>query len=220
VSSYFGHAYLLDNPSPKNKAIGNVDIYTAAHIEAQLGLNRGGLILFALLTGGDYDTTGVRGCGAAIALGLARAGFGDRLIEIADLPRANIHTALSNFRKDLKLELASNHLGYLDKSHPKLAADFPENFPDPKILSLYLHPSTSWSYGVKVERFDWKPREPKIGEILDFCVERLSWKRATALRRLHSNLFEGVAIRMLASVCDDLVFRPNTNLSLAPHLVQ
>ena len=102
---------------------------------------------------------------------------------------------------DIRAELSSNKSQFLDKSYPNLAATIPDNFPDLAIVQLYLHPITSWSSGMKVEPFDWKPREPNIAVILDFCEERLSWKRESSLVRLHKNLFEGVVIRMLALVC-------------------
>ena len=48
-------------------------------VQEMVGLSPGGLLLFALLSGGDYDN-GVEGCGAVTALGLAKCGFGDQLL--------------------------------------------------------------------------------------------------------------------------------------------
>ena len=61
----------------------------------------GGLILFALLAGGNYDGTGLKGCGGSIAQGLARAGFGDRLIDlvhaVSGRPAEYVQDALFQF---------------------------------------------------------------------------------------------------------------------------
>ncbi|KAF1970604.1 PIN domain-like protein [Bimuria novae-zelandiae CBS 107.79] len=48
-------------------------------IQARHNLDREGLVLFTMLCGGDYDTLGLRGCGAAMALGVVRAGLGTTL---------------------------------------------------------------------------------------------------------------------------------------------
>jgi holliday junction resolvase YEN1 len=48
-------------------------------MQEMVGLSPGGLLLFASLSGGDYDN-GVEGCGAITALGLAKCGFGDQLL--------------------------------------------------------------------------------------------------------------------------------------------
>lgn len=62
-------------------------IYTADTIRnhPDIRLTRGGLILFALLSGGDYDTNGVTNFGQKTAYGLARCGFGDELLNIFHL---------------------------------------------------------------------------------------------------------------------------------------
>ena len=56
-----------------------VDVYYADVIQQDLKLNQGGLILYALLVGNDFDK-GVEGFGAVTALAVAQGGFGDTLI--------------------------------------------------------------------------------------------------------------------------------------------
>ena len=118
-----------------------------------------------------------------------------------NLEANQIEAARAQLRHDIQLELTNNRLGFLDKTYPALAASFPDSFPDLGIANLYLQPTTSWSDSTtEVEPFDWRPREPSIVSILNFAAERLNWKREHALKRLHSNVFEGAAVRMLASV--------------------
>src|ERR1700733_5102298 len=58
-----------------------------------VALTRGRLILVVLLASGDYDS-GVPGIRAVITYGLARCGFGDRLI---DATRDQAQTGFQNF---------------------------------------------------------------------------------------------------------------------------
>ncbi|KAF9031577.1 PIN domain-like protein [Panaeolus papilionaceus] len=53
--------------------------YTEQRIQERTRLTHGGVVLFALLSGGDYNN-GVDQCGPRIALGLARSGFGEQLV--------------------------------------------------------------------------------------------------------------------------------------------
>jgi Holliday junction resolvase YEN1 len=48
-------------------------------IENTVGLSRGGLLLVALLSKGDYSD-GLDGCGPVISAALARCGFGERIL--------------------------------------------------------------------------------------------------------------------------------------------
>lgn len=45
----------------------HVRVYRASKIYERYGLDRSGLVMFALLSGGDYDTKGLEGCGAVAA---------------------------------------------------------------------------------------------------------------------------------------------------------
>lgn len=57
---------------PKMKSDTHVRLYRAASVFKKHGLDQHGLILFALLAGGDYSTVGLIGCGPMLALKAAQ----------------------------------------------------------------------------------------------------------------------------------------------------
>ena len=65
--------FLFETSIPKQSKVTYNDemvFYTLEAICDKLSLTQGALLLFALLSGGDYDQ-GIRGCGRVVALGLA-----------------------------------------------------------------------------------------------------------------------------------------------------
>ena len=64
----------------------HVNLYRAQKGEdgraANVSLDRGAMILFALMSGGDYLPAGIRKCGPKLAAQIANAGFGADLLEI------------------------------------------------------------------------------------------------------------------------------------------
>ncbi|PLB53220.1 hypothetical protein P170DRAFT_404162 [Aspergillus steynii IBT 23096] len=104
-------------------------------------LDRAGMILFAMLSGGDYLPSGVPKCGNKLAAEIARAGFGADLLEIINSNRASLETQLSEWRERLQYELEENESGYFTTKHK--AVRVPESFPDKTILSYYAKPVVS-----------------------------------------------------------------------------
>lgn len=109
----------------------NIIIYRADKIQEQFpGLTRDGLVLFAVLKGGDYSKDGksLTNCGAYLALQIATAkeGFGK------DLCNAS-HADFSIWRDRLR--------EYLTSINKRI--DVPDNFPDPRIVGLYNKPLVS-----------------------------------------------------------------------------
>jgi len=124
-----------------------MQVLTSQRIAEISGLTGGGLLLYALLAGGDYSP-GVAGCGPVIALGLARC-FGDDLLSaIRCIDVGGGHKAEEVFkelRDRICSELKTNSRGFLAFCHPAVATGFPETFPDPDVLELYHNPAISTS---------------------------------------------------------------------------
>ena len=186
-----------------------VAIYTADAIEnSEVGLTSGGFILISLLVGGNYNR-GVEGIGTGIALGLAQCGYGDELLEVAQtLFPARLDAFLVNWCARIKQELSSNAHGYLHSAHPTLATNITDDFPNRRILGLYVKPLTSWS-GIGMGSADrvsdlaasWHSREPSIQNIASFCRLHFGWKDCSKLLDVfQGNLWDGVLCRMLSSV--------------------
>ncbi|PSR87077.1 hypothetical protein PHLCEN_2v5247 [Hermanssonia centrifuga] len=124
----------------------HVKVFTADAIRTHpnVRLTRGGMILFALLSGGDYND-GVKGCGADISHGLARCGFGDTLLEAYDSDlNGSAHfrsTFLPRWRTEVNQELHTNAHGFFSRRHPSL--NLPLDFPDNAVLEAYADPICS-----------------------------------------------------------------------------
>ncbi|SPO05701.1 uncharacterized protein DNG_08388 [Cephalotrichum gorgonifer] len=137
------------------------------------GLDREGMVLVALMSGGDYIPEGIPGCGPKVACEAARAGYGKSLCK---LKRADTD-GLEAWKRGLTEELRSNASGYFRTRHKALV--IPESFPNLDVLRYYTHPVVSgtaaidqlkaegqWSRGVNMlgmrkfveETFDWTYR--------------------------------------------------------------
>ncbi|KAJ7442833.1 PIN domain-like protein [Mycena galericulata] len=80
--------------------------YTTAEIHRKLCLSHGGLLLMAILIGGDYVQRGLVGCSEHVAYTLARRGLGDPLLLAAQtLGSTELHAFLHVWRCALRQEL-------------------------------------------------------------------------------------------------------------------
>ncbi|RAL67912.1 hypothetical protein DID88_008637 [Monilinia fructigena] len=145
----FGSGLTFRSWSSENKSGAgtptHVNAYDAKATKAgKSGLDREGMILVALMSGGDYKTEGIPGCGVKVACEAARAGFGKRLCQI----RREDAAAYNEWRADLAHELFTNESRFFKTK--RRALQIPENFPDRKVLGYYTHPVVSSS--AKVER--------------------------------------------------------------------
>lgn len=86
-----------------------VTIYKASNVEElpELCLGPNGLVLIALMAGGDYDARGVGGCGVKMALSLAQGGYGDSLKAGFDE-----HCKLTGYDPESKMPLVEQRAGW------------------------------------------------------------------------------------------------------------
>ena len=185
----------------KNKTTYNDEmaLYTLEAIQHKLALSLGGLLLFALLAGGDYDK-GTPGCGRVVAAGLAKCGYGDQLLDAIN-SNEDFDMFAPRLRDQIRAELREDFQGQLGTRHPSLASQFPDNFPKREIMNLYTKPVISNSCDKPVLTSDWKTRGPSIAKITQFCYDKLGWKTESVLKtNLQSHLWEGVFLQMLFSV--------------------
>ncbi|ATZ49809.1 hypothetical protein BCIN_05g02140 [Botrytis cinerea B05.10] len=150
----------------------HVNVYDAKATKAgKSGLDREGMILVALMSGGDYKTEGIPGCGVKVACEAARAGFGKRLCQI----RREDVAAYDKWRADLAHELFTNESKFFRTK--RKALQIPEDFPDRKVLGYYTHPVVSSL--AKVERLRdqivWEG-EINIPKLRNFVGDAFEWK--------------------------------------------
>ncbi|KAI1341660.1 hypothetical protein F5Y15DRAFT_374895 [Xylariaceae sp. FL0016] len=101
------------------------------------GLDREGMVLVALMSGGDYLPEGIPGAGVKLACEAARAGFGKSLCRL----KRSDTSELASWKEWLSYELQHNESGFFRTRHKALA--IPEEFPNIEILRYYTHPVVS-----------------------------------------------------------------------------
>ncbi|OGM40160.1 rad2-like endonuclease [Aspergillus bombycis] len=148
-------------------------------------LDPAGMILFAMLSGGDYLPSGVPKCGSKLAAEIARAGFGEDLLEVLNLEETELDMKLNDWRERLQYELDVNESGYFQTKHK--AVRIPESFPDRTVLSYYAKPRVSTSKDLEVlqRRLEtaWD-REIDALELRRFVADTFEWKYRSGARKV------------------------------------
>ena len=178
------------------------EVYRAETIQEtqSLQLTRSGLILVALMSGGDYSK-GLMGCGPATSFALAKCGFGDSLIYAFDtFVGPTLNQFLDQWFFEIKEELRLNSHGFMSSRNAMLADRLSPSFIQSEIINLYLHPVTSLKTDSDVKSA-WISREPSIHNIASFCFQKFGWRTQSLLvEKLKNPLWEGVFLRMITSV--------------------
>jgi Holliday junction resolvase YEN1 len=107
-----------------------VRVIRAADMRERLGLTPEALVLFAMLSGGDYDPTGLRGCGVATAL---RAARNEQLVG-----------SLVSCQNQRDCSTWSGYLAAWLRTAPRGGMiNVPRDYPNYKILQKYYKPKVS-----------------------------------------------------------------------------
>ncbi|KAJ7272665.1 PIN domain-like protein, partial [Mycena haematopus] len=178
-----------------------ITLYTSAAMQSNpaVGLTSGGVLLLAILGGGDYDTVGLAGCGVTTAYALARCGLGDSLLEAAQtLVGNNLEYFLVGWRAQLRAELATNSRGHLKSKQATLSNKVPDTFPSLQVLNLYVHPVMSWSESFFPPDFDsWIVKLPALPALALYCNRKFGWTPLDMVGRLKKFVFPGMCVRRL-----------------------
>lgn len=144
----------------------------------------------------------MRGCGARVAHGLARAGLGDDLLVAARSlqPRALTHF-LVQWRTRLRQELLTNSSGFLSRKQPALARKVPVTFPNQTILKRYATPHTSWTENTVLGTSRWTPGELNFAVLASLCERFFSWGIAPQIMKcFRDHIYAGACVQRLSSV--------------------
>ncbi|KAH9840013.1 PIN domain-like protein [Rhodofomes roseus] len=160
-----------------------------------VSLSRPGMILFALLSGGDYDEGGLPGFGPRVALGLARYQFGETLCQAVRMHwHGDLSQVLSDWRNNMRQTLCSDPQNLLGRRYHRLSTQIPDTFPNPDIIDSYIHPVTS-----PYEDFEVPPLQPpNIARLGALCERYFSWGTVPGIiERFGNCVLPGVVVRVL-----------------------
>ncbi|RMZ92127.1 hypothetical protein DV736_g605, partial [Chaetothyriales sp. CBS 134916] len=156
-----------------SKSPTHVNMLDSTGIKERSGIDPDGMVLVALLSGGDYNPEGVAGFGPALACEIARAGFGQDLLELV---RSGNEAEISGWRERLQFELESNESGFFKRKHAKLK--IPDNFPDRTLLGYYTNPAVSDDKDLKELEKEWMDMwdsEINICQLRDYVGQTFDW---------------------------------------------
>ncbi|EXJ75469.1 uncharacterized protein A1O5_02165 [Cladophialophora psammophila CBS 110553] len=151
----------------------HVNVLDLARVNEMSGLDPEGMILVALLSGGDYDEAGVAGIGCTLACEIARAGFGNDLLELI---RNGDEDGIRDWRERLQFELEANESGYFKMKRKSIR--IPDNFPDRKILGYYMNPAVTPPEELKSLESKWVnawEAEVNIRALREYVAEMFEW---------------------------------------------
>ncbi|KXG46517.1 DNA repair protein (XPGC) [Penicillium griseofulvum] len=186
----FGSSFTIMNFSKESGSGSSSATHVTCYTMGQDGhssnipLDRPGMILFAMLSGGDYLPSGVPKCGSKLAAEIAKAGFGEDLLqELAS--QADVDVGLNEWRERLQYELEENESGYFTRKHP--AVRVPASFPDRKILEYYAQPKVSSDEEMTILRSRlaqaWDNDIDPLA-IRTFAADHFEWNYRSGARKL------------------------------------
>ena len=189
-----------------NKSPTHVNVYNAESTKTEKGLDSEGMILVALMSGGDYIPAGVPGCGVKTACEVARAGFGR---DLCLLSKDDID-GIRRWRERLEHEFQTNESKFFHRK-PKIKK-IPENFPDEAVWGYYTHPAVSSTekVGRLREEIRWD-LAVDVPELRIFVADAFEWQYLSGAKKFIRGLAPALLPHQLSkrsqrndTDCDDL----------------
>ncbi|KAF7505910.1 hypothetical protein GJ744_012445 [Endocarpon pusillum] len=157
-----------------NKTATHVNVLRAETTKVNAGLDPDGMILVALLSGGDYAPEGISGFGAGLACEIAKAHFGSDLLEVM---AKGDREGLLEWKERLQYELETNESGYFKTRHKSVK--IPGDFPDETLLRYYTHPEVSSPVDLQRIRRDLESGwdgDINTGELREYVAQTFNWQ--------------------------------------------
>ena len=198
----FGSGLTFRNWTPdadaKTKSPTHVNVYEAGQTKAQAGLDRPGMILVAMMSGGDYIPEGIPGIGSKTACEAARARFGEDLCKI----RKGDKKAIGEWKELLHHELRTNESKFFKQKHKTL--QIPEDFPRTDVLAYYTDPVVSSDQRLEQikQSIQWD-RQFDIPGLRKFCLDAFDWRYMTGAKHFIRNLSPALLVRALRMQADE-----------------
>lgn len=168
------------------------------------GLDREGMVLVALMSGGDYIPEGIPGCGIKVACEAARAGFGRSLCRIKKSDKA----ALEQWKADLSHELRTNEKGFFRTRHKALV--IPDDFPNMDVLRYYTHPVVSQEAAVDRLGREFPSKIPvDVVGLREFVRDTFDWTYKTGAVKFIKLMAPSILVKALLDASTDDSVMPN-----------
>ncbi len=175
-----------------NKSPTHVNVYHAANTKTKTHLDSEGMILVALMSGGDYIPAGIPGCGIKTACEAAKAGFGHDLCKLS----RKDPDGLKQWRERLERELRTNASALFRKRHKALK--IPESFPNMTVLSYYTNPVVSSVDKVLRLRNEIKwDSEVNVPGLRIFVSEAFDWQYLSGAKKFIRGLAPALLVHRL-----------------------
>lgn len=170
----------------------HVSIYRAKDTKKSSGLDPDGMILVALMSGGDYDMDGIQGCGSKRACEAARAGFGKKLCALS----LEDEEGLREWREELAHELSTNESKFFSRRSKTIV--IPDDFPRKEIFRYYTHPAVSSDADIRrlKEKLEWD-RAVDIAGLRDYVAEIFGWTGKTGAKKMIRGLGPSMLVYQL-----------------------
>lgn len=191
----FGSGLTLRSWTPEaksSKVPTHVNVYDAEKTKEGSGLDRPGMILIAMMSGGDYIPEGIPGCGPKLACEAARAGFGAELCGL----RKGDTVAIDTWRERLRHEIRTNESKFFKQK--RTALTIPDDFPHREVLRYYTHPVISGPEKIAKLKDTLKWDLPlDYPSLRDFAADAFDWRCLGGAKKFIRNLAPAVLIREL-----------------------
>ncbi|KAF3918642.1 hypothetical protein AA313_de0204532 [Arthrobotrys entomopaga] len=158
------------------KSLGTLQVFNSRDIREKKRLTSSGMILIALLSGGDYDSAGVARLGMKQAVAAARAGYGEELIKAFKVEGTDDGQAIREWRQRLESSLRTNHEKIFSRRQPSVT--IPLTFPDSTIIGYYVNPKISDIPPI----INWDIR-PNIEQLQEITKKKFEWSGSGKLIR-------------------------------------
>jgi Holliday junction resolvase YEN1 len=191
----FGSGVTLRNWTPEGgsaKTPTHVNVYRAEETLAGSGMDGQGMVLVALMSGGDYIPEGIPGCGPKVACDAARAGFGKELCNL----RRSDKDGLKAWRDRLQHEIKTNESKLFSRRNQKLV--IPDDFPSAEVLGYYTKPcvSSATKLAQLRESLKWD-QEIDYPALRSFTGDAFDWRCVGGVKKFIRNLAPAILVRRL-----------------------
>ena len=161
------------------------------------GLDGQGMVLVALMSGGDYIPEGIPGCGPKVACDAARAGFGKELCSL----RRSDKEGLKAWRERLQHEIRTNESKLFSRKNTKLV--IPDDFPSAEVFGYYTRPCISSTTKVAQLRESLKwDQAIDFPALRSFTGDAFDWRCVGGAKKFIKNLAPAMLVRQLRLIAE------------------